>query len=79
MCSSDLAIMLMVFKQPGANVIDTVDHIKAALANMHAMGRVIQPEEVAALCLFLTSDAAASITGSAYNIDGGEQLIPASS
>ncbi|ATB36667.1 D-beta-hydroxybutyrate dehydrogenase [Cystobacter fuscus] len=44
----------------------------AALANMHAMGRVIQPEEVAALCLFLASDAAASITGSAYNIDAGE-------
>jgi NAD(P)-dependent dehydrogenase (short-subunit alcohol dehydrogenase family) len=44
----------------------------AALANMNAMGRVIQPEEVAALCLFLASDAAATITGSAYNIDGGE-------
>lgn len=44
----------------------------AALANMNAMGRVIQPDEVAALCLFLASDAAATITGSAYNIDGGE-------
>jgi len=44
----------------------------AALANMNAMGRVIQPEEVASLCLFLASDAAATITGSAYNIDGGE-------
>lgn len=44
----------------------------AALANMNALGRVIQPEEVAALCVFLTTDAAASITGAAYNIDGGE-------
>lgn len=44
----------------------------AALANMNALGRVIQPEEVAALCLFLASDAAASITGASYNIDGGE-------
>ncbi|MCY1075194.1 SDR family NAD(P)-dependent oxidoreductase [Archangium lansingense] len=43
-----------------------------ALASMNAMGRVIQPEEVAALCLFLSSDAAATITGAAYNIDGGE-------
>jgi hydrophobe/amphiphile efflux-1 (HAE1) family protein len=31
------AVMLIVFKQPGANVIDTVDHIKAALANMHSV------------------------------------------
>jgi NAD(P)-dependent dehydrogenase (short-subunit alcohol dehydrogenase family) len=44
----------------------------AALTSMNAMGRVIQPEEVAALCLFLASDAAASITGAAYAIDGGE-------
>ncbi len=50
----------------------TEQEAHAALANMHAMGRVIQPEEVAALCLFLASDAAASITGSAYNIDGGD-------
>jgi NAD(P)-dependent dehydrogenase (short-subunit alcohol dehydrogenase family) len=40
---------------------------------MNAMGRIVQPEEVAALCVFLASDAAASITGAAYAIDGGEQ------
>ncbi len=34
------AIMLMVFKQPGANVIDTVDHIKASLASL---GTLIPP------------------------------------
>jgi NAD(P)-dependent dehydrogenase (short-subunit alcohol dehydrogenase family) len=45
---------------------------REALASMNAMGRIIQPEEVAALCLFLASDAAASITGAAYAIDGGE-------
>jgi NAD(P)-dependent dehydrogenase (short-subunit alcohol dehydrogenase family) len=44
----------------------------AALASMNAMGRIIQPEEVAALCVYLTSDAAASITGAALAIDGGE-------
>ena len=44
----------------------------AALASMNALGRIIQPEEVAALCVFLASDAAASITGAAYDIDGGE-------
>src|SRR6516165_8912325 len=31
------AVMLLVFKQPGANVIDTVDNIKTALARMHAL------------------------------------------
>ncbi len=31
------AIMLMVFKQPGANVIDTVDNIKKSLINLHTL------------------------------------------
>ncbi len=31
------AVMLLVFKQPGANVIDTVDNIKHALTRMHAL------------------------------------------
>jgi NAD(P)-dependent dehydrogenase (short-subunit alcohol dehydrogenase family) len=49
------------------------EEARAALAGMNAMGRIVQPEEVAALCVFLASDAAASITGAAYAIDGGEQ------
>ncbi|NMO17141.1 SDR family oxidoreductase [Pyxidicoccus fallax] len=48
------------------------EQAREALASMNAMGRIIQPEEVAALCAFLASDAAAGITGSAYAIDGGE-------
>jgi NAD(P)-dependent dehydrogenase (short-subunit alcohol dehydrogenase family) len=48
------------------------DQAREALASMNAMGRIIQPEEVAALCMFLASDAAGGITGSAYAIDGGE-------
>jgi multidrug efflux pump subunit AcrB len=31
------AVMLLVFKQPGANVIDTVDNIKAALGHMNSL------------------------------------------
>jgi NAD(P)-dependent dehydrogenase (short-subunit alcohol dehydrogenase family) len=34
-------------------------------------GRLIDPSEVAAACVFLASDAARSITGQAINIDGG--------
>lgn len=50
----------------------TEGQAREALASMNAMGRIIEPEEVAALCLFLASDAAASVTGAAYAIDGGE-------
>jgi len=35
-----IAVVLLVFKQPGANVIDTVDQIKSALRNM---GSLIPP------------------------------------
>ena len=45
---------------------------REALASMNAMGRIIKPEEVAAVCLFLASEAAGGITGSIYAIDGGE-------
>jgi hydrophobe/amphiphile efflux-1 (HAE1) family protein len=31
------AVMLLVFKQPGANVIDTVDRIKASLTTLHSL------------------------------------------
>jgi NAD(P)-dependent dehydrogenase (short-subunit alcohol dehydrogenase family) len=40
----------------------------------HPLGRVGQPEEIAALALFLLSDAAAWITGATIPIDGGRQL-----
>src|SRR5581483_8628363 len=35
------------------------------------LGRVGQPEEIAALCAYLASDAAASVTGATLVIDGG--------
>jgi len=44
------------------------------LAQMNPIGRLIRPDEVAAVCLFLASPAAASITGAAYVIDGGETI-----
>ena len=35
------------------------------------IGRMGTPEEVAGLCVFLASDAAAYVTGATYVIDGG--------
>jgi 2-keto-3-deoxy-L-fuconate dehydrogenase len=47
---------------------------KAALKNFIArqpMGRIGEPEEVAALCVYLASDEAAYTTGAVHVIDGG--------
>lgn len=41
------------------------------LAQRHALGRLGNPEEVAALTLFLLSDRASFITGSYHLVDGG--------
>jgi NAD(P)-dependent dehydrogenase (short-subunit alcohol dehydrogenase family) len=41
------------------------------LGQMHPAGRIGEPSEVAALALFLVSDAALFITGATYAVDGG--------
>ena len=41
------------------------------LAQMHPAGRIGEPREVAALSLFLVSDAAGFITGAEIALDGG--------
>jgi NAD(P)-dependent dehydrogenase (short-subunit alcohol dehydrogenase family) len=44
------------------------------LEQMNPLGRLIQPEEVAAVAVFLASPEADAITGQAYNVDGGEVM-----
>ena len=52
----------------------------AASPLAHAWGRMIRPEEVAEAILYLVSDAAAMVTGTAIAIDGGKSLgVPPSS
>lgn len=45
--------------------------VDAHLGPMHPVGRVGRPEEVAGAVLWLASDAAAFVTGTTINIDGG--------
>lgn len=63
---------------PGAvetPMLDTVVSLglksREAIAEMHALGRTIQPEEVANLVQFLASDESSGITGQSIIIDGG--------
>jgi NAD(P)-dependent dehydrogenase (short-subunit alcohol dehydrogenase family) len=46
------------------------EHIKRFAAS-HPLGRIGRPDEVASVALFLASDAASFMTGSAVSVDGG--------
>jgi NAD(P)-dependent dehydrogenase (short-subunit alcohol dehydrogenase family) len=41
------------------------------MSSTQALGRMGRPEEIAAAVLYLASDEAAFVTGSAFMIDGG--------
>jgi NAD(P)-dependent dehydrogenase (short-subunit alcohol dehydrogenase family) len=45
-------------------------HVEAARA-VHPIGRFAQPEEIAAACVWLLSDKASFVTGTAMSVDGG--------
>ncbi len=45
---------------------------RQSLEKMNPLGRLIQPEEVAAVVRFLAGPDASGITGQAYGVDGGE-------
>jgi 3-oxoacyl-[acyl-carrier protein] reductase len=51
-----------------------ISQFVAASPIARAVGRMIQPEEVASAILYLVSDAALMVTGTAIAIDGGKSL-----
>ena len=52
----------------------TFEEFRAQALGAVPIGRIIQPEEVAGLVMFLASPQAAAITGQTYNICGGQTM-----
>jgi 3-oxoacyl-[acyl-carrier protein] reductase/bacilysin biosynthesis oxidoreductase BacG len=50
----------------------SVEQVKAESLRAIPLGRLVQPDEIANLVLFLVSDLAASITGTEILVDGGQ-------
>jgi NAD(P)-dependent dehydrogenase (short-subunit alcohol dehydrogenase family) len=59
------------------NTVPDYDAFLERSRSTHPLGRVGQPEEIAALSAFLCSDEAGWITGGIYSIDGGRALLSA--
>lgn len=60
-----------VIKTPMLTSLSDVPGIEQVLAQIHALKRLGEPEEVARLVCFLASDDASFLTGTAIAIDGG--------
>jgi 2-keto-3-deoxy-L-fuconate dehydrogenase len=54
---------------------DNKEEMFEKLSAFQPIGRMGKPEEIAALAVFLCSNEASFITGSAYDIDGGSTLL----
>ena len=52
---------------------EEVDEFLDKIASFSPNGRIAEPGDIAALVMFLASDAASHITGTAIPIDGGVQ------
>ena len=60
-----------------AGTAGSLEETLAQLAALHPLGRMGEPEDVAALIAFLASDDASWITGSLYVVDGGRRPVMA--
>jgi 3-oxoacyl-[acyl-carrier protein] reductase len=57
--------------QQGARTGKDRAEVLAAVASGRPLGRLAEPEEIAAVIVFLCSDRASYVTGSAWSVDGG--------
>jgi len=57
--------------QQAARSGQTRDEVLAAVGGGRPLGRMAQPEEVAAVIVFLCSERASYVTGAAWSVDGG--------
>lgn len=60
-----------LFRQRAEGTGTTVDEVRAAMIAKDGLTRLCQPEDVAALAMFLSSDEARHIQGTAIAVDGG--------
>ena len=61
--------------QGAALIGKTRDEVLAAVAKGRPIGRLAQPDEIAAVIVFLCSERASYVTGSAWSADGGTVAI----
>ena len=59
---------------PGARDFTEAPESRAFVEGLHALKRIADPDEIAEAALFLASDAASFITGSAMRVDGGVSI-----
>jgi len=62
-------------RTPLAAALTGNEQMAQAIAQMHAMGRLGMPDDIAALAAFLVSDQASWITGQVFGVDGGRSSL----
>ena len=68
------AILPGAIDTPMYHEVNNSEEQRAWLTNLHALKRVGRPEEVARSVLYLASDDAAFVTGTAHLVDGGVSI-----
>lgn len=69
------AIAPSLTRTPLAKALTGSEQMASAIAGLHALGRLGEPEDVAALAAFLLSPDAGWITGQVMGVDGGRSSL----